>query len=55
MGGKQTLGIGKAAHGCSLRDLLIPDFSQHWLNYFKKLMDKKGFFSKNIVGVEMIK
>lgn len=39
--GKQTLGIGKAAHGCSVRDLLTPEFFQHRLNYFKKLMDKK--------------
>lgn len=37
------LALGRQHMDAVLRDLLIPDFSQHWLNYLKKLMEKKDF------------
>lgn len=40
------LALGRQHMDAVLRDLLIPDFSQHWLNYLKKLMEKKRFLVK---------
>lgn len=54
MGGKQTLGTGKAAHGCSVKRSINTRLFSTLVKLFKKLMENI-IFSKNILRGKMIK